>query len=67
MILFLGWDTGTISGFVQTKTFKAQFGVYNEELTSHEFIITKIGLIIFIVSIGFAVDGLKVAKLVDKF
>lgn len=62
-----GWDTGTISGFVQMKTFKEQFGDYNEDSTSHEFTTTKMGLIISIFNIGCAIGGLTLANLGDKF
>lgn len=60
-----GWDTGTISGFVNMPDFITRFGSMtssgNVELTE-----TRTGLIVSIFNIGCAVGGLTLAKLGDR-
>lgn len=60
-----GWDTGTISGFVQMPTFQQTFGEYSITTNEFEFSNTRVGLIIAIFNIGCAVGGLTLAKLGD--
>lgn len=60
-----GWDTGTISGFVQMPNFKERFGQLNIHTNEYEFSNTRVGLIIAIFNIGCALGGLTLAKLSD--
>lgn len=62
-----GWDTGTISGFVQMPSFKESFGEFNAVSKSYEFSNTRVGLIISIFNIGCAIGGITLAKLGDLF
>jgi SP family sugar:H+ symporter-like MFS transporter len=62
-----GWDTGTISGFVQMSNFKDRFGSLSTTTNSYEFTNTRVGLIISIFNIGCAAGGITLAKLGDKF
>lgn len=62
-----GWDTGTISGFVQMPSFKQTFGEWNVKDNSFEFTNTRVGLIISIFNIGCAVGGITLGKLGDVF
>lgn len=62
-----GWDTGTISGFVQMPTFMQTFAEFNSSTNEYEFSNTRVGLIIAIFNIGCAVGGLTLAKLGDVF
>lgn len=62
-----GWDTGTISGYIQMENFKEKFGDFNNETNKYEIGTTKVGLIISIFNIGCAVGGLTLAKLGDMY
>lgn len=61
-----GWDTGTISGFVQMPSFKNLFGTYNKFTGVYEFTNSRVGLIISIFNLGCALGGVTLAKLGDK-
>ncbi|KAM3164114.1 Hexose transporter 2 [Lachancea thermotolerans] len=60
-----GWDTGTISGFVNMTDFKRRFGDYNT--TTQEYYLSNVrtGLIVAIFNIGCAVGGLTLGRLGD--
>ncbi|GMM44222.1 Hxt14 protein [Pichia kluyveri] len=62
-----GWDTGTISGFVQMSNFKERFGELNSLTNEYEFSNTRVGLIISIFNIGCAIGGVTLAKLGDTY
>ncbi|ODV87853.1 hypothetical protein CANARDRAFT_26054 [[Candida] arabinofermentans NRRL YB-2248] len=61
-----GWDTGTISGFVNMSDFKRRFGQLNGE---GEYYLSNVrtGLIVSIFNIGCAVGGLTLGKLGDMY
>lgn len=61
-----GWDTGTISGFVNQTDFQRRFGDMN---SSGEYYLSKVrtGLIVSIFNIGCAIGGLALAPLGDKY
>lgn len=58
-----GYDTGTISGFVNMTDFKRRFG----SLDNGEYVLTNIrtGLIVAIFNIGCAVGGIFLSKIGD--
>lgn len=62
-----GWDTGTISGFIEMQNFKQNFAQYDTETNSFRFSNSRIGLIISIFNIGCAIGGLTIPKLGDIF
>lgn len=62
-----GWDTGTISGFVQMPNFKLNFGEWNASQNVFVFSNTRVGLIISLFNIGCAIGGITLAKLGDAF
>jgi SP family sugar:H+ symporter-like MFS transporter len=62
-----GWDTGTISGFVQMSNFKQMFGEFNSSIEEYEFSNTRVGLIISIFNLGCAIGGITLGKLGDIF
>lgn len=61
-----GFDTGTISGFVNMTDFKARFGQLNG---SGEYYLSnvRVGLIISIFNIGCAVGGIFISKTADMY
>ncbi|MDI5889464.1 hypothetical protein WICANDRAFT_84441 [Wickerhamomyces anomalus NRRL Y-366-8] len=61
-----GWDTGTISGFVNQTDFKRRFGQINDH---GEYYLSnvRVGLIVSIFNIGCAFGGIILAPLGDKF
>ncbi|SMN22156.1 similar to Saccharomyces cerevisiae YDR343C HXT6 Low-affinity glucose transporter of the major facilitator superfamily [Maudiozyma saulgeensis] len=61
-----GWDTGTISGFVQQTDFIRRFGTANGDGT---FSLSRVrtGLIVSIFCIGCAIGGLLFSKLGDTY
>mgnify|MGYP003365445128 CR=1 FL=1 len=62
-----GWDTGTISGFVNMPDFLKRFGEYSE--ADHDYYLSKVrtGLIVSIFNIGCAFGGLTLAKTGDVY
>lgn len=62
-----GWDTGTISGFIEMPNFKQTFAQYDIETNTFKFSNSRIGLIISIFNIGCAVGGITIPKLGDVF
>ncbi|ODQ81895.1 hypothetical protein BABINDRAFT_6530 [Babjeviella inositovora NRRL Y-12698] len=61
-----GWDTGTISGFVNMSDFKQRFGQLNSE---GEYYLSNVrtGLIVSIFNIGCAIGGIVLGRLGDIF
>ena len=61
-----GWDTGTISGFVQQTDFIRRFGTENSDGT---FSLSRVrtGLLVSIFCIGCAIGGLLFSKLGDTY
>lgn len=61
-----GWDTGTISGFVQQTDFVRQMGQLN---SNGEYYLSKsrTGLIVSIFNIGCAIGGIILSKLGDMY
>ena len=61
-----GWDTGTISGFVNLSDFLKRFGQRNSE---GEYYLSKVrmGLIVSIFNIGCAIGGLVLSKIGDVY
>lgn len=60
-----GWDTGTISGFVQMSSFRETFGEHVSSTNTYEFSNTRVGLIISIFNLGCALGGVTLAKFGD--
>jgi len=61
-----GWDTGTISGFVQQTDFIRRFGSANSDGSFHLSRV-RTGLIVSIFCIGCAIGGLLFSKLGDTY
>ncbi|GME83111.1 unnamed protein product [Ambrosiozyma monospora] len=61
-----GWDTGTISGFVNMSDFKRRFGELNSK---GEYYLSDVrtGLIVSIFNIGCAIGGLVLGRLADIY
>ncbi|AJV01731.1 Hxt7p, partial [Saccharomyces cerevisiae YJM1388] len=61
-----GWDTGTISGFVNQTDFIRRFGMQHKDGTYY---LSKVrtGLIVAIFNIGCAIGGIILAKLGDMY
>ncbi|AGO14254.1 AaceriAFL205Cp [[Ashbya] aceris (nom. inval.)] len=61
-----GWDTGTISGFVNQSDYKTRFGELND---SGEYYLSdnRTGLIVSIFNIGCAVGGIFLSKFGDMY
>ncbi|GAX67084.1 hexose transporter [Saccharomyces cerevisiae] len=61
-----GWDTGTISGFVNQTDFIRRFGMQHKDGTYY---LSKVrtGLIVSIFNIGCAIGGIILAKLGDMY
>ncbi|SCV01773.1 LAME_0G18404g1_1 [Lachancea meyersii CBS 8951] len=61
-----GWDTGTISGFVQQTDFKRRFGEINSK---GEYYLSNVrtGLIVAILNIGCAFGGIILSKVGDMY
>ncbi|CUS25238.1 LAQU0S45e00122g1_1 [Lachancea quebecensis] len=53
-----GWDTGTISGFVNQTDFQRRFGSYKHSTGEYYFSNARVGLIVAIFNIGCAFGGL---------
>ncbi|SCU81139.1 LADA_0B11408g1_1 [Lachancea dasiensis] len=60
-----GWDTGTISGFVNMSDFKRRFGQLNTTTNEYYLSDVRTGLIVAIFNIGCAVGGLTLGRLGD--
>ncbi|SCU88535.1 LAME_0E00254g1_1 [Lachancea meyersii CBS 8951] len=60
-----GWDTGTISGFVNMTDFKRRFGEFDTETGTYYLSDVRTGLIVAIFNIGCAVGGLTLGRLGD--
>ncbi|AOA61052.1 Low affinity glucose transporter 1 [Komagataella phaffii CBS 7435] len=58
-----GWDTGTISGFVNMSDFTRRFGQFNGE--TYYLSKVRVGLIVSIFNIGCAIGGVTLGKLGD--
>lgn len=63
----VGWDTGTISGFVNQADFKRRFGEYNHSKDEYYLSNVRVGLIVSIFNVGCAVGGLVLSKLGDIY
>ncbi|AGO14256.1 AaceriAFL207Cp [[Ashbya] aceris (nom. inval.)] len=61
-----GWDTGTISGFVNHTDFKRRFAQVNNE-GGYYWSNARVGLIVAIFNIGCAVGGIILSKLGDMY
>ena len=61
-----GWDTGTISGFINQTDFIRRFGMKHKDGTNY---LSKVrtGLIVSIFNIGCAIGGIILAKLGDMY
>ena len=61
-----GWDTGTISGFVNQTDFIRRFGMQHKDGTNY---LSKVrtGLIVSIFNIGCAIGGIILSKLGDMY
>lgn len=62
-----GWDTGTISGFVNMTDFKARFGTWNPATSTFDLTDVKTGLIVSIFNIGCAIGGFTMGRLGDTY
>lgn len=62
-----GWDTGTVSGFVQMSSFKQMFAEINVDTSVYEFSNTRVGLIISLFNVGCAIGGVTLAELGNYF
>lgn len=60
-----GWDTGTISGFVNDQDFIRRFGKINPSTNAYELSDLRTGLIVSIFNIGCAFGGLFLSKTGD--
>ncbi|CEP62208.1 sugar porter family MFS transporter LALA0_S04e10286g [Lachancea lanzarotensis] len=60
-----GWDTGTISGFVNMTDFKRRFGEFDASKGEYVLSSVRTGLIVGIFNIGCAVGGLTLGRLGD--
>ncbi|MDI5899650.1 sugar porter family MFS transporter, partial [Flavobacterium sp. XS2P67] len=61
-----GWDTGTISGFVNMSDFKRRFGQTHEDGT-HYLSKVRVGLIVSIFNIGCAFGSIFLSKTADMY
>ncbi|SCV01770.1 LAME_0G18382g1_1 [Lachancea meyersii CBS 8951] len=61
-----GWDTGTISGFVQQTDFKRRFGQVNSQ-GEHYLSNVRTGLIVSIFNIGCAIGGIVLGKIGEVY
>ncbi|QLQ78329.1 hypothetical protein HG537_0A05760 [Torulaspora globosa] len=62
-----GWDTGTISGFVNHTDFILRFGQYDSNTNSYYLSDVRTGLIVAIFNIGCAIGGLTLGRLGDMY
>lgn len=62
-----GWDTGTISGFVNQPDFVKRFGQYNTTTSNYYLSDVRTGLIVAIFNIGCAIGGLTLGRLGDIY
>lgn len=61
-----GWDTGTISGYVEMEDFKKTFGEYYEDSNSYNIFAPKLGFIISILYLGCIVGAHIAYKFKDN-
>ncbi|AMD19246.1 HBR345Cp [Eremothecium sinecaudum] len=61
-----GWDTGTISGFINHTDYKDRFAELRPD-GSHTFSDGRVGLIVSIFNIGAAIGGIILSKLGDMY
>ncbi|AMD19248.1 HBR347Cp [Eremothecium sinecaudum] len=61
-----GWDTGTISGFINHTDYKDRFAELRPDGT-HSFSDNRVGLIVSIFNIGAAIGGIILSKLGDMY
>lgn len=62
-----GWDTGTISGFVNMPDFLKRFGQWSTTDNAYYMSKVRTGLVVSIFNIGCAIGGLTLAKLGDMY
>lgn len=62
-----GWDTGTISGFVNQTDFMKRFGQFNHKTGEHYLSKVRTGLIVSLFNIGCAFGGLILTKPADVY
>ncbi|SCU82871.1 LAMI_0C01200g1_1 [Lachancea mirantina] len=62
-----GWDTGTISGFVNMTDFKRRFGDYSVSKGTYYLSNVRTGLIVAFFNLGCAVGGIVLGKIGDVY
>lgn len=62
-----GYDTGTISGFVNMDDYKRRFGSYRESDDEYYFSNVRTGLIVAIFNVGCAIGGIFLSKVGDVY
>lgn len=62
-----GWDTGTISGFVNMTDFKRRFGHWDNTAQEFQLSAVRTGLIVSIFNIGCAIGGFTLGRLGDIY
>ena len=62
-----GWDTGTISGFVNMSDFKRRFGQYKHSTGTYYLSDVRVGLIVAIFNIGCAIGGVVLSKIGEVY
>ncbi|VEU19597.1 DEKNAAC100794 [Brettanomyces naardenensis] len=62
-----GWDTGTISGFVNMPDFLKRFGTWDASQNAYVLTKVRVGLVVSIFNIGCAIGGITIAKLGDMY
>lgn len=62
-----GWDTGTISGFVNQTDFKRRFGQHNHKTGGYYLSNVRTGLLVGIFNIGCAIGGIILSKIGDLY
>ncbi|GAV54070.1 hypothetical protein ZYGR_0AK05720 [Zygosaccharomyces rouxii] len=62
-----GWDTGTISGFVNMTDFKRRFGHWNSTEEEFQLSNVRMGLIVSVFNIGCAIGGFTLGRLGDIY
>ena len=62
-----GWDTGTISGFVNQTDWIRRFGSYNQNTGQYYLSDVRTGLLVSIFNIGCAIGGIVLSKAGDLY
>ncbi len=62
-----GWDTGTISGFLNMTDFQQRFGEPKKDGTGYQFPKIRTGLVVGIFNVGCAIGGVFLSKLGDMW